>query len=304
MSTPAWLWIALTLIASVGQVARNAMQRELTGKLGTVGATHVRFLFGLPFSLLFVALVLLFAKGGTPSVSAKALLWIAAGAFAQIAATALMLTAMKERSFVVTTALIKVEPVWVALFGLVFLADHLTVGLSIAILIATSGVSVMSWPKRGAAGKIEWGLRPIAFGLLAGAMFGVAAVAFRGGILEVRSLADPGFVTASTVVLAITLALQTLVLTAFLVAFDRPALAAIFREWRPSMIAGFTGAFASQFWFLAFAIESAARVRTLALVEVLMAQIVSRNLFRQSVVGRETIGIVLIVAGVLILLNL
>lgn len=304
MSTPAWLWIALTLIASVGQVARNAMQRELTAKLGTVGATHVRFLFGLPFSLLFVFIILLAAKASVPPVTGKALLWIAAGAMAQILATALMLAAMKERSFVVTTALIKVEPVWVALFGLVFLGDHLTIGLSIAILIATAGVSVMSWPKRGAAGKIEWGTRPIALGLVAGAMFGVAAVAFRGGILEVRAAGDPGFVVAATTVLAITLGIQTVVLTAFLLLFDRPVIAAIFRAWRPSMIAGFTGAFASQFWFLAFAIESAARVRTLALVEVLMAQIVSRNLFRQSIVGRETIGIVLIVIGVLILLNL
>ena len=304
MTTPAWLWIVLTLIASVGQVARNAMQRELTAKLGTVGATHVRFLFGLPFSLLFVFVLLLLTRGSVPPVSGKAIGWIAAGAFAQILATALMLASMKERSFVVTTALIKVEPVWVALFGLVFLGDHLSLGLSIAILIATAGVSAMSWPKRGAAGKIEWGVRPIGLGLLAGAMFGVAAVAFRGGILEVRSMNDPGFVVAASTVLAITLAIQTAVLTAFLVLFDRPALAAIFREWRPSMAAGFTGAFASQFWFLAFAIESAARVRTLALVEVLMAQVVSRNLFRQSVVGRETIGIVLIVVGVLILLNL
>ncbi|KAB2850774.1 MAG: DMT family transporter [Hyphomicrobiaceae bacterium] len=304
MSTPAWLWIVLTLIASIGQVARNAMQRELTSKLGTVGATHVRFLFGLPFSLLFIFVVLLVAQASFPPVTLKAQLWVAGGAMAQIIATALMLAAMKERSFVVTTALIKVEPVWVALFGLVFLGDRLTPGLAIAILIATAGVSVTSWPKRGAAGKIEWGVRPIALGLLAGAMFGVAAVAFRGGILEVRAPVDPGFVVAASTVLAIALAIQTVVLTGFLVLFDRPVLAAIFRQWRPSMLAGFTGALASQFWFLAFAIESAARVRTLALVEVLMAQIVSRNLFRQSLIGRETIGIVLIVIGVLVLLNL
>ena len=38
------------------------------------------------------------------------------------------------------------------------------------------------------------------------------------------------------------------------------------------MLAGFMGAFASQFWFLAFALTAAANVRTLALVEVLFAQ--------------------------------
>ena len=54
-----WLWAAFTVLAAGGQVLRNAQQKELTGTLGTVGATHVRFLFGLPFALLFLALVLL-----------------------------------------------------------------------------------------------------------------------------------------------------------------------------------------------------------------------------------------------------
>ena len=43
-----WLWIVFTLLAAAGQTVRNAMQRELTASLGTVGATHVRFLFGFP----------------------------------------------------------------------------------------------------------------------------------------------------------------------------------------------------------------------------------------------------------------
>ena len=49
------LWAVFTLIAAAAQTARNAMQRELTATLGTVGATHVRFLFGFPFALLFLA---------------------------------------------------------------------------------------------------------------------------------------------------------------------------------------------------------------------------------------------------------
>ena len=50
-----WLWAVFTLLAAAGQTARNAMQRELTASLGTVGATHVRFLFGFPFALVFLA---------------------------------------------------------------------------------------------------------------------------------------------------------------------------------------------------------------------------------------------------------
>ena len=57
MFTIASLWIPFTIIAALGQVARNAMQRSLTGPLGTWGATNIRFLFGFPFSILFFAVV-------------------------------------------------------------------------------------------------------------------------------------------------------------------------------------------------------------------------------------------------------
>ncbi|MDH8222503.1 hypothetical protein QIG51_26770, partial [Klebsiella pneumoniae] len=53
--------------------------------------------------------------------------WLLVGGMAQILATALMLMAMNERSFVVTTAYLKTEAIQAAIFGFVFLADHLTV---------------------------------------------------------------------------------------------------------------------------------------------------------------------------------
>jgi hypothetical protein len=52
-----WLWAVFTVAAALAQTLRNATQRELTGTLGTVGATHIRFLFGFPFALIFLALV-------------------------------------------------------------------------------------------------------------------------------------------------------------------------------------------------------------------------------------------------------
>jgi uncharacterized membrane protein len=62
------------------------------------------------------------------------------------------------------------------------------------------------------------------------------------------------------------------------------------------------GAVASEFWFLAFAIATAASVRTLALVEVLFAQAISHFVFRQPVAPREGVGIVVIVIGVVLLI--
>jgi drug/metabolite transporter (DMT)-like permease len=288
-----------TVAASAGQVLRNAMQKELTATLGTVGATHVRFLFGLPFALLFLAVVLAATGLPVPELNAVMIAWTVTAAIAQIAATALLLAVMQERSFVVTTAYVKTEPVQVAIFGLAFLGDQVTPGLALAILIATAGVLIVSWPRNTSSDVFSW--RPAALGIGSGALFAIAAIGYRGGI---RALDTPSFVVAASTTLVVGLVIQTAMLTAYLVLADRPVLIAIFRAWRPSLFAGFMGAFASQMWYLAFALETAAKVRTLALVEILFAQVVSRNLFKQSLASREAAGIGLIILGVVLLLNL
>jgi drug/metabolite transporter (DMT)-like permease len=290
-----WLWALFTVIAAFSQTVRNAAQRQLTATLGTVGATHVRFLFGFPFGLLFLLGVLLAGGTGLPRPPAVFWPWVLDGALTQVAATALMLAAMRERSFVVTIAYIKTEPVQVALFGLLLLGDAVTPALALAILIATVGVVVMSVKPGASAG----GLRPTLLGLAAGAMFGLSAVGFRGAIL---SLGLPSYLMAATFTLVIGLALQSVLLSGYLGLREPKVLAGIIRAWRPSLFAGFVGALASQFWFLAFALATAASVRTLALVEVIFAQAISRFAFKQRTTAREAFGIALIVVGCVLLI--
>jgi drug/metabolite transporter (DMT)-like permease len=291
------LWIPATLAAAAAQTARNVTQRHLTERIGTAGATQVRFLYGFPFALLFLAIVKLSFKETIPGPNGSFLAFIGLGATAQILAIGLMLTAMRERSFSVVTAIIKTEPVQTALFGLAVLGDPLTPGLVLAIGVATLGVLLVS--VRPGAGLASSGLRPILFGLFAGAFFALAAVGFRGAIL---ALDHGSFLVRATTTLAWGLGAQTLLLVLWLTAFDRPALFGSLKVWRPSLGAGFLGALASQFWFIGFALTSAANVRTLALVEVLMAQAVSRRLFSQETTWREALGMALIMAGVVLLL--
>jgi drug/metabolite transporter (DMT)-like permease len=234
-----------------------------------------------------------------PELNAATIAWTVTGAVTQIGATALLLAVMQQSSFVVTTAYVKTEPVQVAIFGLIFLGDHISLGLGLAILIATAGVLIISWPRSNSAEMFSG--KAAGLGLASGALFAIAAIGYRGGI---RALDTPSFVVAATTTLVLGLVLQVVVLTAYLALADRTTLAAILRAWRPSLFAGFMGAFASQMWYLAFALETAAKVRTLALVEILFAQVVSRNLFKQSLASREAVGIALIIAGVVLLLNL
>jgi drug/metabolite transporter (DMT)-like permease len=298
MLSVATLWIPFTLIAALGQVARNAMQRHLTGPLGTWGATNIRFLFGFPFSILFFAVVLAFSGDALPRPTTMFWPWLLLGALSQIVGTGLMLLAMNDRSFVATTAYLKTEAIQTAIFGFVFLGDHLTLMKMIAILIATIGVIITALRPGGEKGLVE--LRPTVLGLAAAATFALSAVGFRGAIITVEGVS---FVTAASFTLVLGLLLQTLVLTIYLLARAPKILKGILILWKPSMFAGFVGAFASQFWFLAFALTAAANVRTLALVEVLFAQAVSYHQFKQPVSARELFGIVLIVAGVALLVS-
>jgi drug/metabolite transporter (DMT)-like permease len=290
-----WLWIVFTVIAAAAQTVRNAMQRELTGTLGTLGATHVRFLFGFPFALIFLATLMLWTGAPLPHTGWAFWLWVLEGSGAQIAATALMLVAMGERSFVVTIAYLKTEPIQVAIFGLIFLGDAVTLWMMVAIVVATAGVVVMSTKPGGMVG----GVRPTLMGLISGGMFALSAIGYRGAIL---SLGLSNYMMAATFTLAVGLVATTVMLSLYLVLRSPGVMTAIAKAWRRSMFAGFMGAFASQFWFLGFALTSAANVRTLALIEVLFAQLAARFAFGQRTTLREAIGMVLVVAGVVLLI--
>jgi drug/metabolite transporter (DMT)-like permease len=293
------LWIPATIAASLLQTARNLTQRSLTDVIGVVGATQVRFLFGLPFALLFLALVCLGSGRRPPVIDLGTLGFAFWGALTQIAATALMLAAMRERSFAVTTAYTKTEPVQVAIFGALLLGDALTPARFAAIALATLGVVVVSWKPGEKLSRA--GLRPAVLGVGAGAFFALSAIGFRGAI---QSLPEGGFLIRATTILALGLALQTLVLTLYMLAANRTALILSLRNWRRSLSAGFLGAAASQCWFIGFSLTSAANVRTLALIEVPLAQIASRRIFAEGTSRRELAGMAMIVGGVGLLLML
>jgi drug/metabolite transporter (DMT)-like permease len=293
--TSGGLWVLVTLMASSAQTLRNAMQRDLIGALGAVGAAQVRFLFGLPFAVLFLAGMLAATGLDAPPLKLANLLWTAFGAFSQVIATALMLAAMRTRSFVVAVAYTKTEPAQVALFGLVAFNETPTRSLIAAIAFAMIGVGLMSVRSRKELVS-DW--RSTAYGLASATFFAFAAIGFRSAVIGVET---PSRALAASMILVVGLAIQSATLGLYLGVVDRAGARAILAAWRSSLFAGFMGALASQFWFIAFALTDAARVRTLALIEVPMAQVVSLKLFRELPSLRDGLGMALIVAAAAIL---
>lgn len=297
---PSWIWIPLVLGAALAQTVRNAAQRNLTTRAGTLPATFVRFFYGLPFAVCGYLAVRAITARAPPSASHDFVAWVALGSMAQLAATAFLLAAMAHRSFIVAVAYSKTELVQIVVYSVVLLGEAVSGATLVAIVLATFGVLLLSIRPavdRGASAG-SW-ISPAAFlGLACGACFALSAVGYRGAALALGDIPSP---LAGTYAVVWGQAMQSAVLGAYLLARDRPGLRQVMIEWRVSLLAGAMGALASMGWLTAFAMRSAADVRTVGLVEVLYGYAVSRRLFRERVSGRELLGVALVAAGILLI---
>jgi uncharacterized membrane protein len=296
-----WLWIPVTVWAALAQTVRNATQRSLTGGLGTLGATLVRFLYGLPFAAAWLWVVAAWTGEALPAASAAFWGWVVLGGLSQIVATALLLRTMQERNFALGVAYSKSEVLQVAIFALVLLGDPITLPAAVAVAAGTLGVLLLSpvateRPLRALLSG--WTTRASLLGIASGTAFAFAAVGYRGATL---ALPGTGFLMAASATLLAAQAVQTLVLGGWLAAREPKVVVAARRAWKPSLLAGFMGAAASAGWFTAFALEPVAHVRTLGLVELVFSYAVSLRLFREKLTALEVAGMVLIALGVAVI---
>ena len=292
-----WLWIPVTLWAAFAQTVRNAAQRHLTAALGTLGATLVRFLYGLPFAALWLLLVCIFTSSDLPAPNGAFVGWVALGAVSQIGGTAFLLRTMQERNFALGVAYSKTEILQVAVFGLAFLGDPLGPAAIAAVICGTLGVLLLS--PAGSGGG--WTSRSALLGIASGAGFALSAVGYRGAAL---ALEGTPFLMAAAATLVAAQILQTLLLGGWMAARELASVVRVLRAWRASLLAGFMGAAASAGWLTAFAIEPVAHVRTLGLVELVFSYAVSRRLFREKLSRRELGGMALLALGVILVLQL
>jgi uncharacterized membrane protein len=290
-----WLWIPITIGAALAQTIRNATQRSLSGDLGMLGATLVRFLYGLPFAALWLAAVLLFQGTSPPQPNGSFLFWTVIGAVAQISATAFLLRAMAERNFAIAVAYSKTEIVQVAVFGLVLLGDAVSLSLALSILLATAGVLLVSAPAN-ARDVRAWFTPAAIYGIASGTGLAVSVVGYRAAALTIIGDAGPTLAAAFALVCAQTI--QTIGLGGYLLIRAPEVVRLVFRTWRVSMLAGLMGALASMGWFTAFALEPAAHVRTLGLIELLFSYIISNRIFRERLSVAEVVGMALLLIGV------
>jgi len=296
------LWIPITIVAAFMQNARSALQKHLTGRLSTLGATYVRFLYALPFAILYVAALDAIQGAPLPRPNVLFFIYVFLGGVTQIVFTALLMWLFSFRNFAVGTTFSKTEVVQVAILGLVILGDTLTPLASVAIAVAAAGVMLLS------AGQTDLTVRtlvasltdrPTLIGLACGAFLGASVVFFRGAAL---ALNHDAFLMAAAFTLAVALTIQTTILGLYLAWKERGTLRDVIVHWRWSLAVGVAGVLASICWFTAFTLQNAAYVRALGQVELIFTFIASVFFFRERTSRAEVAGILLVAAGILLLI--
>jgi drug/metabolite transporter (DMT)-like permease len=283
-------WPLLTLAAAGLLVARNAAQRELTAQLGVWGATYSRFLYGLPFALVYMVFVLWW-RGPSGGPNWTFFWWIMFASIVQWLATAGVVLAMRGRAFAVATAFTKTEVAGSALIGMVLINDVFDTGDWIGITLGTIGMISLARISIDRAA-----FNAALAGLGGGFLFAFSSVGYRA---SAHAWGGDGWVGAAAS-LSATLIVQTIFGAGIMLALARPQFKLMLTEWKPCLVPGATGAMASALLFTSFSIgPSAGAVKAVQLVDVIIAMAVSRRLFRERIGLHDALGMALILAGAL-----
>jgi drug/metabolite transporter (DMT)-like permease len=298
------LWIPFTIGGAFFQNLRSALQKHLKGRLSTGGATYVRFIYALPFALVYFWAVHRYGGFELPQWNAKFLIYCLLGSISQILFTFVLIYLFSFRNFAVGTTLSKTEVVQIAVLGLILLGDTLTLWAGVAIGLSLIGVMAMSLAQSKitlsnlVAGLTE---KPTLVGLLCGALLGASVVFFRGAGL---ALGDGPAVMRAAYALAVALVMQTVMMGIYLKLREPGELTKVMVNWKPALSVGVSGVLASICWFTAFTMQNASYVRALGQIELVFTFIASIFFFKEKTSPMEFFGILLVVAAILILVLL
>ncbi|MCC6433539.1 MAG: EamA family transporter [Acidimicrobiales bacterium] len=291
------LWLVATLIAAVFQTVRTAMQQHLRDALSPNAAGFVRYSFGAPIALAAVAVLW---RTGTPLPSlSPGFLWrVALGGFSQIVGTEMLIRSFRLRDFAIGTTYAKTETAQVAALSAVALGEPLAGPAWFGVAICFAGVAVLAC--RGSLSRLgevlrAKGDRAMWTGLAAGAGFATAAVYIRAAS---STLGTDHPIARALVTLAVMNTLQATANSAWLAWREPGAFRAIGRVWRSSATVGVLSVGGSAGFAIAMTLHNAAVVRTVGQVDLVLAFLAGRFVFREVRLMSEYVGSLLVVLGV------
>ena len=293
------IWIPITIIAAFSQNLRSIFQKKLQDKLSNIGATYVRFAYGLPFVIIYFFIVNNFSEDylSINEINLEFMLYCTIGGVSQIIATFLLLKIFVTSNFAVGTVYSKTEPIQAAFFGFILLHEMITLIGFLGILIGLVGIIITAFSKINKGYSLF--SSTVLLGLLSGTLFGLSAVMFRGAS---HSLYTYNFLLSSAFTLLIAISIQTIILTFYIYFTDIKQFHLILVNWKQSVIVGLFGAVASLCWFYAMSIQNVAYVRALGQIELIFTIFASIFYFKEKFKFAELLGIVITLIGILIIL--
>ena len=290
-------WIAFSIFAAFMQSIRTAGQKQLTSSLTPMTVTLVRYLFGLPFT--FIYLLFLFQEQTPTELSSalsnsRFLFFAVMAGVAQIIATILLVKVFSFRNFAVGTSFAKTEAIQTAIFGLVFFGTALSSMGWLAVLVGFVGIVIVSMPKS----KAPWEMGNVVLGTLSGTAFSFTAVWLREASLSLSGDA----VHSAAMTLFCMVFVQTLMCLVYSAIKEPGQLLLMRARTGLALFVGLTSALGSIGWFTAMTLENPALVKSVGQVEFIFTLIITTLFFKEKITPREYLGMIFIVASVLILL--
>lgn len=292
------IWLPATLLAGATQAWRTAIQRRVSHSLSLNAAGLVRYLYGIPFTLMLLGGYRLLLPAPMPAIGPGFLLFCVAGGLAQIIATNLLILAFKYRNFVVGTAYSKTEAVQGAVLSFLLLGERLSPLAWAGIGCGVLGVMLLSTggKRMGAMDFLRALGQPAAItGIASGFFFALTAIGIRRATQEVGG--DDRILAALTV-LVVTVLLQTLMLGAWLMLREPGEMSRVLRSWRVSGQVGLLSALGSACWFTGFATAPVALVRIVGQIEVAFTMAFGHFYLKERMRRSEVAGLLLVVSGV------
>lgn len=295
-------WVTWTLLAASMQAVRTAGQKQLTKGITPLAATLVRYLFGLPFALIWLVWITVPYYSGAGSIGLPVLnaTFLVSGFVAgilQIIATVLLIRLFTLRNFAVGSTYIRSEILLTACIGYFFFSELITLIGWLAIVICVTGLVIISVSRTGRLRSL-WN-RSALYGLGAGLSFALTSLFLRQASLSLD--VDNAMLTAG-MTLAYMVTLQTIITFAWVAIAQPGQISKMFRLWRPALFVGITSVIGSVGWFTAMTLELASYVKTLGQVEFLFTLAIAVFYFHEKPTRSELAGMILIVSGGIALL--
>lgn len=288
------LWIPFTLMAAFTQALRNAQQKQLSVEVNAIGVTLARFIWALPLALLYLAVLHLILPAQLPTFTTRFIASISAAAVSQIIATTLMVMLFQRRSYAAGVGLAKSEALLAAMLGVVFFG----VILGPVGWLGIAAGSLAIWLMKGKSQPGTLDITTLLLGLGSGLCFALTTLWVRDAC---HQLPLP-FMHSAAWALVWSISIQVILLVSWLVWRDRTTLQKLLQ--RPSLVfrISLTSSIASLCWFTAVNLEDVALVKTLGQIEVLFTLFLSRHWLKEQVSRRDKAGLLLILAGAVLVI--